>query len=239
MQNRTQTLLVVDDDAEIRSLLAEQLEAQSYRVLQAADGAEFARIFARQPVDLVILDLSLPDEDGLSLCRRLRSTSQTPVVMLTARGDPMDRIAGLELGADDYVCKPFEPRELLARVRTVLRRAGSAAAVSAANARSIEFGRWTLDVAMRRLVDDGGRAVILSGTEFRLLKLLIDHAGEVLGRDQINAMGGSHGDDSQARAVDLQISRIRSKLEDVGPTHEIIATVRHQGYSFIAPLRCS
>lgn len=233
------TLLVVDDDAEIRALLAEQLEGEGHRVLQAAAGVDFDHVLAREIVDLVILDLTLPDADGLDLCRALRARSAIPVIMLTARGDPADRVDGLEIGADDYVCKPFEPRELMARVRNMLKRARSAAAIDASNARRIVFGYWTLDVPMRRLIDANDRAVILSATEFRLLRLLIDHAGETLSREQINAMGGSHGDDLLARAVDLQISRIRGKLGDTAMPHRIIATVRNQGYCFMAPIRCS
>jgi len=239
MANNAPTLLIVDDDADIRSLLAAQLEAEGYRILQAADCSEFERQFGAHDVDLVILDLTLPDGDGLALCRKLRAQSSTPVIMLTARGDPGDRVAGLELGADDYVCKPFEPRELLARVRNILRRAHFPEAKNSVNARYIVFGYWTLDVPMRRVIDTDGRAVILSGTEFRMLRLLIDHAGEVLSREQINALGGSHGDDSLARAVDLQISRIRGKLNDFGPPYSIISTVRHKGYCFMAPIKCS
>ena len=214
------------------------MEAEHYRVLEAATCSEFEQKYSSHEIDLIILDLTLPDGDGLALCHELRKSSRTPVIMLTARGDPSERITGLELGADDYVCKPFEPRELLARIRNILLRTSQPEIVNTTNARFIVFGYWTLDVPMRRVVNADGRAVILSGTEFRLLRLLIDNAGEVLSREQINELGGSHGDDSLDRAVDLQISRIRGKLDDVGPPYSIISTVRHKGYCFMAPIIC-
>jgi len=233
MENASQHLLVVDDDREIRILLAEQLAAAGYRISVAADGAEMRRKLAQHAIDLIILDLNLPREDGLTLCRNLRTQSNTPIIMLTARGQPIDRIIGLEMGADDYIAKPFEPRELVARIRSVLRRARSLPAnLDPLDARRALFAGWTFDLEFRQLVDPQGRVVMLSGTEFRLLRLFVEYPNRVLSREQLLTMGAVRQADAQDRAVDLQVSRLRQKLGAAGA--ELIRTVRAEGYVLAA-----
>jgi len=224
-------ILIVDDDRDIRNLLAEQLQDAGYRVSTAADGIEMRGRLSRSAADLIILDLNLPREDGLTLCRQLRAKSNTPVIMLTARGEPIDRIVGLEMGADDYLPKPFEPRELLARIRSVLRRAHALPEnLEPLSARKTMFNGWTFDLEQRHLVDPDGRVVMLSGAEFRLLRVLIQHANRVLSREQLLALGGVRQTESLDRAVDLQISRLRNKLRDDPRAPALIKTVRSEGY---------
>ena len=224
-------ILIVDDDRDIRSLLAEQLEEAGYRVSTAGDGVEMRGRLSRSAADLIILDLNLPREDGLTLCRQLRAKSNTPVIMLTARGEPIDRIVGLEMGADDYLPKPFEPRELLARIRSVLRRAQALPEnLEPLSARKTLFNGWTFDLEQRHLIDPDGRVVMLSGAEFRLLRVLIQHANRVLSREQLLALGGVRQTESLDRAVDLQISRLRNKLRDDPRAPGLIKTVRSEGY---------
>ena len=236
MNARQSTILVVDDDRDIRSLLAEQLSAAGYRVFTAADGAEMRAHIGRGPADLVILDLNLPRQDGLSLCRELRAGSNMPVIMLTARAEPIDRILGLEMGADDYLPKPFEPRELLARIRSVLRRTQALPGnLEPLKAKTVMFAGWTLDLEQRHLIDRTGRIVMLSGAEFRLLQVLVQHANRVLSRDQLLALGGIRQSDALDRAVDLQVSRLRQKLRDDSRAPTLIKTVRSEGYVLAAP----
>jgi len=226
-------LLVVDDDSDIRGLLAEQLGRAGYAVSTAADGAQMRQALAREHIDLIVLDLNLPREDGLSLCRELRARSSTPVIMLTARAEPIDRVLGLEMGADDYLAKPFEPRELLARIRNVLRRTEALPAnLEPLAMRRATFAGWVFDLEQRRLVDPAGRVVMLSGAEFRLLRVFVGHANKVLPREQLVALssGRSHG--TQDRAIDLQVSRLRQKLGDAGGADGLIRTVRNEGYVF-------
>jgi two-component system OmpR family response regulator len=228
-------ILIVDDDREIRALLAEQLQDAGYRVSTAADGVEMRGRLGRTVADLIILDLNLPREDGLTLCRQLRAKSNTPVIMLTARGEPIDRILGLEMGADDYLPKPFEPRELLARIRSVLRRAQALPEnLEPLSARRTLFNGWTFDFEQRHLIDPDGRVVMLSGAEFRLLRVLIQHANRVLSREQLLALGAVRQTESLDRAVDLQISRLRQKLRDDPRAPVLIKTVRSEGYVFSA-----
>jgi two-component system OmpR family response regulator len=230
-----QRLLVVDDDVDIRTLLAEQLSKAGFAVSTAGDGVEMRRALEREHIDLVVLDLNLPREDGLTLCRDLRARSSTPVIMLTARGEPVDRIVGLEMGADDYLTKPFEPRELLARIRNVLRRTEALPAnlgsVSGGKAR---FAGWTLDLQKRHLVDFEGRVIVLSGAEFRLLRVFVTHPNRVLTREQLVALSSGRAYESQQRAIDLQISRLRGKLGDDLTASALIKTVRNEGYVLAA-----
>jgi two-component system OmpR family response regulator len=231
-----QTLLIVDDDFEIRSLLAEQLEAAGYLALSASNGAEMFAALSASPVDLIILDLNLPGEDGLSLCRESRTRRNIPIIMLTARSEALDRVIGLEVGADDYVTKPFEPRELLARVRSVMRRAYPAPETAEpAAAKKAVFRGWTLDFETRRLSDANGRVVMLSGGEFSLLKFFVEHPNQVLSRDQLLTVG-SHAavTDNSGQRADLQISRLRQKVADNARSPDLIMTVRSQGYVLAA-----
>jgi two-component system OmpR family response regulator len=228
-------ILIVDDDAEIRSLLCAYLGQNGYRASAARDGGEMREALDRSRFDLVILDLMLPGEDGLTLCRELRARSNIPVVMLTARGEETERIVGLEMGADDYLPKPFNPRELLARIKSVLRRARSLPGdAKTAEAQRIRFAGWSLDPVARHLVGADGVVVPLSGAEFRLLTIFLDHPNRVLDRDQI--MGLTHGREAEAfdRSIDLQVSRLRSRLGDDPREPSIIKTVRGEGYILCA-----
>lgn len=236
VDNAAQHLLVVDDDRDIRSLLAEQLGAAGFAVAMAADGTAMRHELDRHAIDLVILDLNLPREDGLALCREVRASSAVPIIMLTARGDPIDRILGLEMGADDYLAKPFEPRELLARIRSVLRRAQALPTnLDPLDARRALLAGWTVDFELRQLVGTDGRVVMLSGTEFRLLRMFIDYANRVLSREQLMAMGAIRQGDGLDRAIDLQVSRLRNKFGRDGA--ELIRTVRNEGYVLAASVR--
>lgn len=223
-------ILVVDDDPELRQLLDEYLSGWGYNVLLASDGAQMREQLASQPVDLVILDLMLPGEDGLSLCRSLRVQSELPILMLTASGDEVNRILGLEMGADDYIHKPFIPRELLARVKNILRRAGESGG-HAAPARTLHFAGWTLDLNAHHLIDANSVVVSLSSGEFRLLKALADHPGHVLSRDQLLEVFSNREAAPFDRTIDVMISRLRRRLTDDGE-EPLIKTVRNEGYMF-------
>jgi two-component system, OmpR family, response regulator len=224
-------ILIVDDDREISSLLAEYLQRNGYQTHVAADGKAMARQMEQVRVDLIVLDLNLPGEDGLTLCRNLRAHSSVPVVMLTARGDSVDRILGLEMGADDYLPKPFEPRELLARIRSVLRRTQSLPPNMQEDAPSqVRFADWTMDFTARHLLTRDGVVVALSGAEYRLLKIFLDHANRVLSRDQLLNLTQGRDADPFDRSIDLQISRLRQKLGDDARSPQIIKTVRNEGY---------
>jgi two-component system, OmpR family, response regulator len=235
MENATH-LLIVDDDRDIRALLADHLRGFGFDVTTADGGAEMRKVLDKGPVDLIVLDLNMPREDGLTLCRELRAKpGSPPIIMLTARAEPIDRIVGLEMGADDYVPKPFEPRELVARIRSVLRRSAQLPAnLEPLPAKRALFGEWTLDFEHRRLEDRDGRVVMLSGAEFRLMRALVDHANRVLTRDQLLALITPRGGDSLDRAVDLQVSRLRQKLG--AQTGALIRTVRNEGYVLAAPV---
>ena len=225
------TILVVDDDREIRSLLGDYLNNNGYRAVLAADGVAMNRMLDSQHVDLVVLDLNLPGEDGLSICRRLRSSSELPVIMLTARDQPLDRILGLEMGADDYMPKPFEPRELLARIKSVLRRAHGAAVRGSENGQQrLHFNGWIFDPVARHLVNPQGMVVMVSGAEFRLLKVFLERPNRVLNRDQLLNLTQGRDADPFDRSIDIQVSRLRQKLGDDARAPTIIKTVRNGGY---------
>jgi two-component system OmpR family response regulator len=228
-------ILIVDDDAEIRGLLGEYLRKQGYRATAVADGRGLRAALEKTRPDLVVLDLMLPGEDGLALCRDLRARSDVPVIMLTARGDETDRIVGLELGADDYVAKPFNPRELLARVKSVLRRARSLPGnLKPEHAASYRFAGWTLDVAARNLAAPDGVVVPLSGAEFRLLRFFLELPNRVLTRDQLIDFMLARDAAPFDRAIDVQVSRLRQRLREDARDPAIIRTVRGQGYVFAA-----
>jgi len=228
-------ILIVDDDAEIRGLLGDYLRKNDYRVTTAANGKDMRAAMDPARPDLVILDLMLPGEDGLALCRDLRAGSNLPVIMLTARGEETDRIVGLEMGADDYVPKPFSPRELLARIKSVLRRARSLPENLAPEpAGAFLFAGWTLDIATRNLVSPGGVVIALSGTEFRLLRIFLEHPHRVLTRDQLIDLMLSRDAGPFDRAIDVQVSRLRRRLGEDGRESAVIKTVRGQGYVLAA-----
>lgn len=233
--NDIDSILIVDDDPDIRSLLASYLDRNGYRCLAAADGREMRLALDRHHVDLIVLDLMLPGEDGLELCRELRVKTRIPVVMLTARGEETDRIVGLEMGADDYMPKPFNPRELLARIRAVLRRSrGLAGSAGKPRGEGFAFGRWRLDTRTRSLKDEEEVVVPLSAAEYDLLHVFLTHPGRVLDRDQL--MDLTRGRDAMPfdRSIDMQVSRLRKRLGSDPDNPEYIKTVRSQGYMLVA-----
>jgi two-component system OmpR family response regulator len=226
-------VLVVDDDTEIRRLLGEYLERNGYRVTLATDGKEMRRALDSSRPDIVVLDVMLPDESGLTLCRELRAHSDLPVIMLTARIDEIDRIVGLEMGADDYVAKPFSPRELLARINNVLRRSRALPPVRG-GAHSVRFAGWTLDLAARQLVAPDGVVIALSGAEFRLLSVFVEHPNRVLDRNQLMDLTVGRDGVPFDRSIDVQVSRLRIRLRDDAREPRIIKTVRNEGYVLAA-----
>jgi len=229
--NERPHLLIVDDDREIRGLLAQYLEKHDFRTTAVADGKEMRRVLDRTHIDLLVLDLMLPGEDGLALCRELRSRSQLPIIMLTARGEDVDRIVGLELGADDYVAKPFNPRELLGRIKAVLRRAAHAPRdPSPETVRGFSFGGWRLDTVTRTLRNSDGREVALSGAEYRLLAVLLGAGNRVLTRAQLTELLRGRDADPFDRSIDVRVSRLRQILGDDARAPQIIKTVYGEGY---------
>lgn len=225
-------ILVVDDDREIRDLLARFLRKHGFRVETAADGRAMFRTLSAGRFDLVVLDLMLPGEDGLSLCRKVRAESDLPIVMLTAIGEDTDRIVGLEMGADDYLAKPFNPRELLARIRAVLRRAPDMRGQEADPSRTFEFQGWALDAGRRSLHAPDGALVDLTGGEFDLLLALVEHPNRVLNRDQLLDLTRGREAGPFDRSVDVQVSRLRRKIEEDPKQPALIKTVRGGGYVF-------
>jgi two-component system OmpR family response regulator len=227
-------LLVVDDDREIRALVGEYLKKNGYRVSLAADGRDMRTVLDGHRIDLVVLDLMLPGEDGLSLCRSIRARSSLPVLMLTARSDPFDRVLGLEMGADDYLAKPFEPRELLARIRSVLRRTQALPSNFAAPARRYRFAGWTLDAGAHQLLSPQAVVVTLSGAEYRLLLVFLEHPNRVLTRDQLMDLIQGRDAEPFDRSIDLRVSRLRQKLGDDARAPALIKTLRNEGYILAA-----
>ncbi len=237
---KTQHILVVDDDLEIRQLLRAYLEQNGYRVTTVGEGKTMNRVLEDQRIDLVVLDLMLPGTDGLELCRNLRVKSRIPIIMLTARGDEMDRILGLEMGADDYLPKPFNPRELLARIKVVLRRSTSLPYdQSESTPQAIRFADWTLDPIARHLVSSSGIVVPLSGAEYRLLTVFLEHPNRILNRDQLLDLTQGREADPFDRSIDVLVSRLRRRLEDDPKEPGIIKTVRGEGYVFTARVEAS
>jgi two-component system OmpR family response regulator len=231
---KTPHILVVDDDREIRSLVAQLLRKHGFRVTDAADGREMMQALDGGRFDLAVLDLMLPGEDGLSLCRRVRAGSALPIIMLTAMGEETDRIVGLEMGADDYLPKPFNPRELLARIRAVLRRSSGEAPepAEAAGGGLRVFEGWSLDLAKRELRAPDGTLVPLTAGEYDLLAAIVERPGKVLSRDQLLDLTRGRDAAPFDRSVDVQISRLRRKLEPDPKEPLIIKTVRGGGYVF-------
>ena len=235
--DQTPHILIVDDDREIRDLLARFLEKHQLRVTAARDGREARRAWLNGHYQLVVLDLMLPGESGLDLARWMRTQSPIPIIMLTAMGEEADRIIGLELGADDYVAKPFSPRELLARIRAVLRRAVLGRAddqtrhqTSESGVKLYRFSGWSLELARRRLLNPEGTEITLTGGEFDLLLALVERANRVLTRDMLLDLLRGRQAGPFDRAIEVAISRLRRKLEDDGHHAQLIKTVRGGGY---------
>ncbi len=236
-QSDATRLLLVDDEAALREPLADYLVRQGFVVDQAASAAEARTRLRDAPPDLVLLDIMMPGEDGLSLCRHLAATQAIPTILLTARGEATDRIVGLEIGADDYVTKPFEPRELVARIRSVLRRASKGAPAKVEEAQDFLFDGWRLDPLKRKLTDPEGAVVTISSVEFRLLMALLEHPRQVLDRDRLLDMVQGREAHLFDRAVDNQISRLRRKIEVDSRNPTLIQTVWGGGYMLAADVR--
>ena len=231
-------ILVVDDHREIRDLLGKYLAKHGYRVTVADGGAEMKRALKAGAIDLVVLDLMMPGEDGLTLCRDLRATTEIPVIMLTAMAEDTDRVIGLELGADDYVTKPFNPRELLARIKAVLRRANALPQQrEAVEAETVLFDRWRLNVQGRELIGEDGVAVPLSTAEFQLLSAFVNRPRMVLSRDQLLDLTRGRAANVFDRSIDNQVSRLRKKIEVDPKSPKLITTVWGGGYMFSAEVK--
>ena len=230
----TPHILIVDDHREIRELVSRALAKEGFRVSVAADGRAMRQALSDGRIDLILLDLMLPGEDGLSLCRRLRTQSNIPIIMLTAKGDEVDRVIGLEMGADDYLPKPFGSRELVARIRAVLRRSREAAAASGPTERPkhYRFGPWRLDTDRRQLIRDDTTVVPLSTGEYDLLVVLVERPQRVLSRDQLLDLARGRSATTLDRSIDTQVSRLRRKLEKDPTKPSIIKTVWGGGYMF-------
>lgn len=230
------TVLVVDDDAEIVSLLLRYLVANGFHAESAGNAAQLRDRITGTAVDLVLLDLGLPDEDGFAVLRHLQTAWGGPVIVVTGRGDAVERVVGLELGADDYVTKPFDFRELLARIRSVLRRTAKPAAPAGAGQR-VDFAGFTLNLSARSLADANGEVLVLTSGEFDLLAALVEHAGQVVDRDRL--MTRLHGRDAGPydRSIDVGIARLRRKLGDDAASPSLIRSVRGVGYLFAAEVR--
>lgn len=223
------SILVVDDDAKLRDLLAQYLGREGFRVRTANDGNAMDLLIAQSPPDLVVLDLMLPGEDGLSIARRLRGGTDIPVIILSARGDEVDRIVGLEVGADDYLAKPFSPRELLARIRAVLRRQRIPSVPD--EARTVGFGDFTLDLEAQRLLRHG-REVELTAGDFALLEVLVTHPNRVMTRDQLVDRIKGYERSPYDRSIDVRVTRLRKKIEADPASPVFLRTVWGRGYMF-------
>ena len=233
-------ILVVDDDREIRQMVADYLQKNGLRTSMAANGREMWPVLETSAVDMIVLDVMMPGDDGLVLCRNLRASKHRaiPVLLLTARDDETDRIIGLEMGADDYVVKPFSSRELLARIKAVIRRTRMLPPnlqVTEAS-RLLAFGQWRLDTTARHLLDEQDTVVALSGAEFRLLRVFLDHPQRVLSRDQLLNLTQQRDAEHFDRSIDLLVSRLRQRLQDDAREPAYIKTVRSEGYVFSLPV---
>jgi two-component system OmpR family response regulator len=228
-------LLLIDDDVHLAAPLATYLGRFDFALDAATRPSEALKRLREQPYDAAILDVMLPEMDGFALCREIRRESDIPIVMLTARGEVMDRVVGLELGADDYLAKPFNPRELLARIKSVLRRHRSVPGnLQAEPAKSLRFAGWTLDLAARNLISPQQVVVALSGAEFRLLRVFLSYPNRVLTRDQLMDLTVGREADPLDRSIDVQVSRLRQRLDDDAREPAIIKTVRGEGYVLAA-----
>jgi two-component system, OmpR family, response regulator len=231
-------ILIIDDDAKIRTLIRSYLEAEMFEILEAENGGKMREILATASVDLVLLDLNLPGEDGLTLARFIRQSSLIPIIMLTGKTDVIDRVAGLEAGADDYISKPFHLRELLARIRTVLRRTLSSPVATTPQAKPssqmLRFANWRLDLHRRILISEGNEDVALTTSEFEMLRVLAEHGNRVLSRDTLMDLTKGRDCAPYDRSIDTQIGRIRKKIEANAAKPSLLKTVRGGGYVLAA-----
>ena len=230
-------ILVVDDDPKVRLLLRRCFEGEGFRVSEAANGADAERIVGGDPPDLVTLDLALPDIDGLSVARDIRSRSDVPIIMVTGKGETIDRVVGLEIGADDYVAKPFHLREVLARVRAVLRRAEGRREEPVVEQDRLGFDGWVLDLRRRELTRPGGDPCLLTTAEFGLLEVFVTHPNRVLSRDQIMDLMKGQSWSPLDRSIDNLVAKLRRKLESEADSSELVKTVRGLGYLFAGHVR--
>jgi DNA-binding response OmpR family regulator len=234
---KTAHVLAVDDDPSVRQMIADYLGDNQVRVTAVASGREIADVMARELIDLVVLDLALPGEDGMQIAHKLRAESDVPIIMLTLRKDEADRVMGLELGADYYLTKPFSPRELLARIRALLRRSRGQETVAEglARIRAYRFAGWELNVRLRCLTTPGGECVALTNSDFKLLAAFLAAPGRVLSRDHLLSLSRLHNDEVYEHSIDVQVGRLRKKLEAGGPpARTLIRTERGAGYAFVA-----
>jgi DNA-binding response OmpR family regulator len=231
-------ILAVDDDPSVRKMISDYLTDNELRVTALASGREITEVMARETIDLVVLDWRLPGEDGMQIARKLRQESHIPIIMLTGRKDEADRVMGLELGADDYLTKPFSPRELLARIRALLRRARAQQTVADGlqKIRAYRFVGFELNVRLRRLAAPSGANIPLTNSEFNLLAAFLAAPQRVLSRDQILGLSRLHNDEVYDRSVDVQVGRLRRKMERGKDSPELIRTERGAGYVFTAPV---
>ena len=232
-----QSILMVDDDPGIRDVVSDFLGRHGYQVETAADGSQMEQILSRGHTDLIVLDVMLPGEDGLAICRRLTGSEGPPVIMLSAMGEETDRIIGLELGADDYLAKPCNPRELLARIRAVLRRRTERPGAEGPIGATCEFTGWRLDLVRRELRSPQGVVVNLSSGEFSMLRAFVERPQRVLTRDRLLDLARGPDTEAYDRAIDVQISRLRKKLDDGAGGQELIRTIRNEGYMFTAKVK--
>ncbi|MEL0658407.1 MULTISPECIES: response regulator transcription factor [Psychromonas] len=236
--DNTKQILVVDDDKSIRELLSEYLAKAGFSIISAEDGIEMTLKLKDNQPDLIILDVMMPGDDGFTLCQRIRQTSNVPIIMLTANSDEVDRVLGLEIGADDYIAKPFSPRELLARIKALLRRSSFLKDESkSTQLRYIKFAQWKLDTLQHNLVSDLGETLTLTGADYQLLMLFLNRPYKAISRDEI--CQALHGRDAFAneRGIDVHLSRLRQSLGDNAKLPQIIKTVRGAGYTFIAEVQ--
>jgi DNA-binding response OmpR family regulator len=229
-------VLAVDDDESVRRMITDYLSDNDVSVTALPSGREIANAMTRETIDLLILDLKLPGEDGMEIARRLRAASDIPIIMLTGRRDEADRVMGLELGADDYLTKPFSPRELLARIRTLMRRARAQETVAdgLSRIRAYRFAGWELSVRLRRLRTPAGESVALSNSEFNLLAAFLAAPQRILSREQLLGLSRLHDDEVYDRSIDVQVARLRRKIQPGGAQPEFIRTERGAGYTFAA-----
>ena len=234
----TAHVLAVDDDPSVRKMIADYLGDNEMRVTALASGREIAETMARETIDLVVLDLRMPGEDGMQIARKLRAESQLPIIMLTGRKDEADRVMGLELGADDYLTKPFSPRELLARIRALLRRSRAQQTVADGlqKIRAYRFAGFELNVRLRRLLGPKGEPITLTNNEFNLLVAFLASPQRVLSRDQLLGFSRLHNDEVYDRSIDVQVGRLRKKIQPSAVSVELIKTERGAGYLFAAPV---